>query len=61
MTTITINEKVNIKWNFNTFFDLYKYINENINIEIEELESQDSILKSENYKKYDKIFSKLKF
>ena len=60
MTTITINESLNIKWNFNTFFDLFKYINDNIEVEIEELENQDNLLKSKEYDEYNKTLSNIK-
>ena len=61
MTTITINEKIDIKEKFSTFFELYKYINENIWIKIEELDNQENIISSKEYKEYDKIVSNLSF
>ena len=61
MTTITINEKINIKWKFDTFLDLYKYINENIEVKIKELDNQDKIINSNEYKNYNKILSNIKF
>lgn len=60
MTTITIDENLNITKNFATLIDLFNYINDNITIEFEELENQDNILKSQTYKNYSKVISKIK-
>lgn len=60
MTTITINEKVDINKNFKTIVDLFNYINDNFIVEIEELENQDNILNSDIYKSYSAVISKIK-
>lgn len=60
MTTITIDEKLDINKKFKTIIDLYNYINENFIVEIEELENQDNIINSNVYKNYNRIISKIK-
>ncbi len=55
MTTINIKENIKIKNNFSTFVDLLKYINDSFEVEISELESQDYILQSKEYKTYNNL------
>jgi len=55
MTTITIDEDVKIDTHFRTFFDFISYIDKVVNIEITELNNQERILKSNEYKEYNKV------
>ena len=57
MITITIKEKVNIDKTFSNVLELFNYINNNFNIEIEELENQNNILNSKEYREYNNVFA----
>jgi len=59
MTTINIKENIKIKNNFSTFVELLSYINNSFEVEIQELESQDTILQSKEYKEYNNIISNI--
>lgn len=59
MTTIVINENIDIKKSFNSLIDLYKYVNEKFSVDVEELEKQENILNSSEYNNYDKLLSKI--
>ena len=58
MTTITIKENIKIKDTFSTALDLWNYLNDNIQVEVTELEWQDSILSSKEYQEYNNILLK---
>lgn len=61
MTTIVINENLKIPKEFNTFLEFFNYINSNIDVEINELEYQDTLLNSKEYNDYNDCLSKINF